>query len=62
VQHCIWRKQFSLVINDKEAVNTPAESCSPDERHELLREQNQAVIDEAIGAGLLNPEHGDTIN
>ncbi len=32
------------------------------ERHELLREQNQVVIHEAIAADLLNPEHGDTIN
>lgn len=48
---CIFNKQFSTVINDKQAVNTPAESWTADEKHELLREQNQAVIDEAIGAG-----------
>ena len=26
--HC-WKKQFSLAIKDKEAINTPAESRSP---------------------------------
>jgi transposase-like protein len=29
--HC-WKKQFALVINDKEAINTPAESWSPEEK------------------------------
>ena len=37
-------------------------ATTDEERHELLREQNQAVIHEAISAGLLNPEYGDTIN
>jgi hypothetical protein len=37
-------------------------ATTDEERHELLRERNQAVIHEAIDAGLLNPEYGDTIN
>ena len=35
--HC-WKKQYSLVINDKEAINTPAESWTPEEKFAVVLE------------------------
>ena len=35
--HC-WKKQFSLLINDKEATNTPAESWTPKEKFAVVLE------------------------
>jgi transposase len=33
-----WKKQFALVINDKELINTPAESWTPEEKFAVVLE------------------------
>ncbi len=35
--HC-WKKQFSLLINDKEAISTPAESWTAEEKFAVVLE------------------------
>ena len=33
-----WKKQFALVINDKEVINTPAENWTPEEKFAVVLE------------------------
>ena len=35
--HC-WKKRYSLIMNDKESINTPAESWTPEEKFAVVLE------------------------